>query len=260
MIYITSFNKKLYEATGKKMLKSFEKHNPKDSFTLFTEGDLDLSHHKNIGLVHSLDTEPLLHSWLEENADIIPQVYGGSFTCECNFNKRTPTAGHCKGCPAGEMRRRTCHWYRKIISWQIAKELHSKFTWVDCDTTLRKNMPENIILKYLKVCPVRFHYGAFRKARHNSIESGIVMFDIIGGGGEILDYLKDRFTSGTFRTESRWDDGYMLMIAAKHLDILTKGDLHPNCRINNPMENGPLSIYLTHSKGVHWRNYRVNQE
>ncbi len=258
MIYVSSFNKNLYIATGKNMLESFQEQNPEDSFTLFVEDDIDLSNHGNVKSIYPLDTEPMLHLWLDDNADIIPKVYGGTFTCMCSYNREVPTKGHKKGCPAGSMRRRACHWYRKVVSWQIARELHDRFVWVDCDTILHNNMPEKVISDYLHHCPVRFHYGKFRACHNVGIETGIVMFDVHNGGGDVLEYIKNRFVSGTFRTEKRWDDAWILTVATQHFDLLEMGDLHPSSTSNSPMDDGPLSSYLKHNKGIHWRNHGVN--
>ena len=72
VLYVTSFNKQLFDLTGKKMVESFLETD--------IEGDLLVTYEENIGSsipesdkvkLYNLDDSEFLSSWLEKNKDII---------------------------------------------------------------------------------------------------------------------------------------------------------------------------------------------
>ena len=273
MIYISSFNKKLYDATAKAMLNSFYKYNPESKFIVYYEDDElldDLKSHKNVVESVNIGESKFLLDWLENNKDIIPKELGGAFSCDCDTSQQKTDwqqfmGGHKNLCPAGGFRRRASQWFRKVASWKEAcDELkYGQFVWIDCDTILKKHLSDWVIDQALLRCPIRFHYGILRRSLKEQrgaltgIESGIVMFDLDNGGEKVIKYIEDQFVSGKFRDQPRWDDAWLLTIAAEHFKWQIKGDLHPKSMTNNPMDDGPLSEYLDHFKGSHWREHDV---
>ena len=77
-LYVTSFNKKLFDVTGKAMIESFLSSKIEGDLLVTHEDDIaqEIPKADNISLLKLEDYEFLNH-WLRENKDIIPIEYGG---------------------------------------------------------------------------------------------------------------------------------------------------------------------------------------
>ena len=93
-LYVTSFNKKMLEATGKRMITYL--------LNAGVEGDLRVTYEENIAeeipqknniILFDLDSDQFLIDWLEDNKDIIFEEFGGTFKgCDCD--KLHPSQHH----------------------------------------------------------------------------------------------------------------------------------------------------------------------
>lgn len=259
MLYVTSFNKHLYKATGRAMVNSFKQMQPDDELLVFTENNLDITE-DNVRCI-SIDDNEFLNNWLETNKDIIPKIYGGTYVCRCGPNNtRGFSGGHKESCVESGFKRRASHWFRKVVSWKLSLEQNvNEFVWIDCDTLFLKPLPEDLILSQLSKCHVRFHYGKSRTVHNSGIESGMILFDIENGADRTINRICERFSNGSFRKEIRWDDAWMITLVAKEEGIIIRGDMTPKCFVQDPMRVGPFRIYVTHKKGIHWKKFKVNE-
>lgn len=259
--YLTSFNKKLYDATAKHCIKSFSKHQTNPLIATY-EGEIDnLYFGDNPTTYVDMSNNGDLLNWQRDNSDIIPKELGGNFICKCNYDKKFPQKGHVKGCLAGGMKRRAVHWLRKPISWKLVADKMEEgyLVWVDCDSIFLRNIPDQMIEEYAKDYDICYHWGNFRRQKGMGIESGFVIFNLNNNGKYIINKIHHYMTSGKFRDEKKWDDGGLLGILVDRFEKnLKQRDLTPRCPHINPITIGPFNQYYYHDKGVHWRKHNVN--
>ena len=119
ILYTTSFNKHLYEATGKNLIQSFVHHKTAGDLLIAYEDEIDaiIPKHRKF-LFHNLDCDDYLQNWLINNRDIIPEYLGGNYsgTFEEKFNQRAS------------------QWFRKIASLKYACSLgYDKIIFLDSE-------------------------------------------------------------------------------------------------------------------------------
>ena len=77
ILYVTTFNEKLYNMSGKDLIKSFTKYiNNADMLVCYEDFDFK-SEYDNI-LVYDLKNDKYMNTWLNKHKDIIPKFYGGN--------------------------------------------------------------------------------------------------------------------------------------------------------------------------------------
>ena len=132
VLWFTSFNKELYNFTGRNCTQSFkDKEIYGDLFT-FSEGfecnDTDLN--------YDLDNSVFLQKWLLKNKDIIPHYMGGeALECSCSENPYG-RSHHKRGCHFTEWNRQASRWFRKIACYHyVLNNLtgYDYYIWIDCD-------------------------------------------------------------------------------------------------------------------------------
>ena len=244
ILYVTSFNKKLYEATGKNMIESFVKWKVEGDLLITFEDSLDLEipKHRKF-LFHNLDQDPFLKNWLDQNKDIIPTHLGGSFD----------------GKFANVFNTRAASWFRKIVAIRASLDKgYDKIIFVDSDSVFKMMITENYVEEVLEGNSMFYHLGKLRRKNDMGIESGFIGWDLNNGGREYLNLVINSFDSGEFRKYTRWDDGYVFrMIVEENPQIKTKDltkDLESTIEV---VPNGPFKNFVTHHKGVHWRQHGV---
>lgn len=253
--FVTSFSPDLYEATGRRLMKSFLAQRGENLLLVCHEGlsevlaKFDASAYVRL---HGLDKDPLLHNWLKANRDIIPDYLGGTAThCDCP-NWEVRHAKHKRGCHFQWMNRNASRWFRKIVSWVRASELAPTryLIWLDCDCEVLKPVTVETVAGWFGGAAM-FH---FRGLRHHS-DTGIVGFDLIGGGREFIQAVHQRYQSGNFRGWPRWDDCTITdsIIADGHFgtrDLGAEGK-PGKMKISNIIPHTIVAPYFKHWKGSH---------
>jgi len=245
LLYVTSFNEKLYRATGKNMLQSF--------LATETEGDMLITHEDGIDveiernqkfIFYNLDTDQFLQEWLKENVDIIPTEFGGAFVGE--FKQK--------------FRRRASQWFRKIAALRHAVTLdYDQIVFVDSDTVFKRQLTSNVINDLFKgkgiPRAIFYHFGKQRRRIDTGWESGIIGFHMSNGGRKYLELVFDVFRNKKFLKYKRWDDSWVFRkIAEEHPEIPTI-DIAKFSRGTHVVRDGALHGYITHNKGIHWKRY-----
>ena len=260
ILYATSFNQRLYEATGRAFLEQFKRFQPDNHLLVTTEDDC-VSSRGNMSHFSLRDYLPLCE-WLKTNEDIIPVEMGGCFSCDCSYHDKFKQFGHEGHCPAGGLRRRASHWIKKFMTWKCAddrqhKQYYQHIVWIDCDTTIKKHIPDSLIEDLMMDVSVGYHYGKMRKHVDAGIETGVTCFNMGNAGHSVIQEMDYRFSDGTFRDYVRWDEAWMLTEVMK--DMPGYGvDLTPNSKTTDPVHEGPFAEYIVHHKGIHWKEHGVN--
>src|SRR5688572_30602062 len=139
ILYISTFNKEIYLASGEKMIESFfSTQNLGDIFCCYE----NLNYSKNFKFLKNprfscfdLSKSFFLNSWLSENKDLIPEAMGGIATPEKRPAAFLPWNYRASG------------WFRKIATFEKALEFVNKYDaiiFVDSDSKFLKPITNEI--------------------------------------------------------------------------------------------------------------------
>jgi hypothetical protein len=242
ILYVTSFNKHLYNSTGKNLLKTFVSHKTEGDLLITYEDDIDIPKHEALHF-YNLDDDDYLNNWLESNKSIIPVRLGGAF--EGEFENK--------------FHERAAEWFRKIASLHHAVTLgYDKIIFLDCDVVVNKHLPESKINEVFGESSMFYHFGPHRQMHRSGIESGIIGFDMTKDGGKLLNHVFQKYDDGSFEKYTRWDDAWMFTVAVmENPHINTKDIVSRHSRSGHVVADGELSEHLQHFKGIHWKKYGV---
>ena len=249
ILFVTSFNEKLYDFTGENLVKSFIFNNDDDDIDLLVcYEDFNFNIKNNRVKTENVNTN-FLKKILEENKDCIPLCYGGEATIISNPEL------YCKD---KKYNFQASRWFRKLAALEIA---YSKFrnsyeyiVWIDSDCLFLSKFNSELFLKPLQNKHFGYFYGPKRLMKDHGIETGLVIFN-----ENAFYIIKDWFSllkNKQFKLVNRWDDGYLLKYLL--IDLKYKNDNHIDfsqnlCRLN-PMDYGPYTKIIKHLKGIHQNN------
>jgi hypothetical protein len=256
VLYVTSFNKHLYDATGRNLLESFIRTDTEGKL-LATCEELDLDNLLQSGtnniIYYDLIADDFLNTWLKENKDIIPTYLGGIHKGEFKH----------------KFHKRTSQWFRKIAALHVAVQHKDDFRYVvfvDSDSLFKQKVTEDFVKQQFAGASVIYHYGNCRRTHPSGdgidgigIESGLIGFDLHNGGDLFLKEVFKKYTSKSFRTYARWDDAWMFTICVRenqNKKIKCK-DLVSESKSTHVVGAGPFKDYITHDKGVHWKKHGI---
>lgn len=247
ILWVTSFNQTLYDLSGRKLVESFLKTN--------STGQLLVCHEKMNYVApdvrvkaHEISEYPFLKEWLRVNQDIIPQIYGGS-------------AAFSKAVFRNYWNVKASLWFRKIASLHLALTLYGgevdAIIWIDSDCVITRTLTEELVVKAFDKAQTFYHLGDDRL--NGSIESGLIGFR---APWKVLHRTFKMYTSGAFRQEIRWDDGYIFRVVIKKspegtrdlVNLETKGKMkleYRNAKSKDVIHRGPFRDYVLHNKGQH---------
>ncbi len=252
ILYITTFNKELYEASGKRLVKSFLK-TKQDADMLICYENLNMDKHfqkladQNFRF-YNLAESKFLHSWLKENEDVIPPDYGGKAV------KYEGSRAYLK------WNLRSAGWFRKIATFHYAlnfAEEYDVIVFIDSDAQFEKTIPKSVMSQALGKSDYFYHWGDGRKAKELGVESGFIGFKTSKNGLMVLNYWIDKYKDKAFEKYIRWDDGGMFGQVLKELDFKYGNDLVTDYKLpinqSHVLCRGIFANYISHDKGLHKR-------
>lgn len=250
ILWVTSFNKELYEASGRHLLRSFEATESEGDFYIGYENMTDIDPGKAGTTWFDLDYSDMLQKFLKTYEDAIPEYLGGKAKpCNCSTNPfKKEERFHIKGCHFTWWNRNASRWFRKFATLEKALNWADESTficWLDSDCLFKNKVTVDFITKLFGENELLYLRGV-----RGLLEAGFVGYN----NDDILQILFQLYMSGNFRHLKRWDDCYALekVIGSKRFickDIATKthgdfGDVFTHSEIGN---------YLVHNKGLHGR-------
>ena len=238
ILYITSFNKSIYDLNGKNFIESFNKLMPNDIILLCIE-DMEYISTKN-NLVYNLANDEYLNNWLENNKDIIPIELGGlakKDTIKSIFNFRASL------------------WFRKIISIKFAydnfKYKFDYLIWLDADCVIKKTITSDFIENVFNGAGMIYLLGTCRK-RNFGYETGFLGFSKVGFS--LIEEIIKLYESD-FRNYLRWDDGFIIRKMNEDInkEKIKTIDLAKEINVLDVMDDKACITYpyLSHKKGIH---------
>ena len=264
ILYVTSFNKRLFRITGYNMVHSF--------LDTDTEGDLFITYEDDILqdlpksdklIYHNLDENEFLQDWLQDNSDIIPIKYGGAYPeCTRCRNPKDIWHGHQPNCLNGGWHTRVGQWFRKIAALNESLKHEDKYDiiiFADCDVEFLQRIPEKYIHDVIENFGSFYHLGLYRLAKNFGIESGFIGFNKNNRGYELLRRVIDSFVTKDFRRFERRDDGYVFRKIFEESEDIKKKDVvyssresrYDSARELDVVGNGMFGEYIAHRKGMH---------
>jgi hypothetical protein len=254
ILYVTSFNQKIYKHSGKHLIQSFADKG--------IEGDLYIGYEEDIAdflkphQTYNIDNDQILKEWIEANKEIIPIRYGGTYPAcgkpACRDSKDI-WKGHNPKCLNGGYNSRTSRWFRKLITLkEIVNSNYKYVVWIDSDCQFIKQLTFNDINAICKGFACSYHWGVYRPKRELPIETGLVIFDMRSGGQNVIIDWFELYTKGTFKEYPLWSDSHMLEVAIKNYgntqDLMQlPGSKGHRSRV---VEFGPFQKYIKHDKGT----------
>ena len=257
VLFVTSFHREMFEVTGRRLVESFLDSGIQGNLLMCHEGfdGVPPLRHRKLR-VYDLDRSQLLRDWLRDNADIIPKRFGGR-AGECACVKPTdPLASHNRGCPNGWYNRNAARWFRKVVSLNaaIGRTGYDAYIWLDSDCVFTACLPIAELENWFTRGSVLY----LKSPARGVIESGVMGILNSAGGRKFVRATVNRFQSGEFRREARWDDGYQFHLTLfKHPEI-PRADLATTANQNaDVVPYSPWGAYLCHHKGMHSRALKL---
>lgn len=253
IIWCTSFNGKLWKASGSRLLNSFLNFSPAGKLFCGTEDCKDILFPiKECLWFKNIADNKILKHFLSSNRDVIPKAFGGNAKpCKCVSDKK-----HKRACHYSWWNRNCSRWFRKFVTLNEAIKTWKKIDyliWIDCDCYFRgKGLNESFIHEIL------FQYDEYDlfylKGPDRPIaETGLVGYNLRTKGLDLFSTIMESYTSGNFRQFNRWDDSA----------ITQKFASRPEYRINDiagrkgahseVFTDSLIGQYIYHDKGLHGR-------
>ncbi len=259
ILFCTSFNRELYIASGKSLIKTFNLHQKEGKLFLGWE---EIRPNNSKFITHNLSKDSFLQCWLKANEDIIPKYLGGKAKpCKCTVNpfKRKPET-HENMCHFKWFNRNCSRWFRKVATIHAALDYCKKnniqyLIWIDVDCYFRKSITEHKLRKIF-----RKDFSLFYMRGSRSIpECGVFGFDLNKKGA--YNFLKQYFLyyqTKRYKKYNRWDDSFVFYRVLKERaaefcsgrDIASKTERGPHAEV---LEYSMLKDFLGHNKGRHGR-------
>ena len=141
ILYITTFNKKLYNLSGKDFINSFLKY-IKNGVLLICYEDEKPDFNSDRLIFYNLAEDYFLKKWLETNKCRIPKFYGGE------LEDNDPLFGKTyKEQPWAKYR--ASRYFRKVVSLNYGLNTYSDnydyIFVVDCDCEFKKNIDTDVV-------------------------------------------------------------------------------------------------------------------
>ncbi len=243
VLYVTSFAEDMYNASGKKLIKSFL-DTEQDGDLLVCYENFDFFYNNEKILSYNIYNYDFLLNWLSDNHNIIPDFLGGTATIENDPKVFDPA------------NRKASRWFRKIAALHYAvnmyKSTYDYMIWIDSDCSFNQKIPTQLLINNLDNYDIFYYLGQKRFNKNKGIESGFFGFNLNKKGKNYLKKVFDFYTSKQFINEDRWDDGYIFkIIMINYKNKFSYNDLvHSSDKIH-VMTEGPFANYIKHNKGIH---------
>jgi len=252
ILWVTSFNKTLFDLSGKKLVESFVKTGTDGTLLVCHENMNFTPDHPSV-IGHELSNYPFLKNWLKRNENIIPTIYGG----KCEYSKAVLK---------NYWNVKASLWFRKIASLHMALSLYGKqydaIVWIDSDCLVTKKIDNSMVQRAFGDCQTFYHLGPDRS--DDSIESGLIGFK---APWNTLHRVFKMYDDGSFKNEKRWDDGYIFKVVLSKTPTLGRDVVSSkkssmqlefrNAKRKDVIHRGPFREYVIHNKGQHKKQSKI---
>lgn len=249
-LFVTSFNASIYGTSGMHLLMSYTQHAADIPLLACTEGvePEEIQRHPGVA-EYDLDGSILLREWLAANEDVIPEELGGrAAPCKCPGQELFGV--HKAGCHWAWFNRNASRWFRKIAALEFAANWSldcDALVWIDSDCCFVQQVSPESVEEWFDGASMFYLKGPDREV----IESGVIGFRLNREGRSLLDDVVDRYRSGAFRADERWDDGYQFTVAVSGRSGGTVDVAGRAVGSGHVVELSRVGPYIRHMKGLH---------
>ena len=254
VLYVTTFNQRLYDLTGKNLVKTFLE-NTTDSDLFVCYEDMEFKSESSRIKTYNLDKSKYFTQWLEDNKENIPKFYGGL------AEDKDPRFVLDRQKGQYWARFRASRYFRKVAALNKGlnkfKDDYDIIFLIDSDCIFKKNIDlDKINELFSDDTSMIFFWGKHRRKINRGPESGFTGYKKINNGFEFAQKICDTFGSGDFLKYEYWDDGFVIgqlinenQKNYKLKDLVAKS----NKRTTRVMEidYNPLFDYIHHFKNTH---------
>jgi hypothetical protein len=240
-IYVSSFNQKLYKASGEHLIKSFAEFQAED---LIIGYDGDESFSEGNAHFFNVERDRAFLKWLKTYPDKIPAAGGGRARNLSSWNNRSTD------------------WYKKVVTvhrvYQECKNQYDKLIWLDCDCVIKKTLAYDLIDSISAGYDVVHLRGAGRIQNKQQSETGFLIYNLAENGGKFIEEYLSYYLSGRVFENKNWDDCTVFdsIQGFKKRDVATTISKF-NGSTSNVIPNSPLGPYIEHYKGQHSRVLKI---
>ena len=214
ILYVTTFNKVLFEKTGKNLLDSYLNKVTIGDFLVCYE-DFDYDNDSNKIIKYDLKNDKYMNDWLENNKNIIPKMYDGDADDDSDIfidKNVDPISGE-KGQYWAKLR--ASRYFRKVVALNYAinkySEKYDYIFFIDSDCIFKKDFDYNLINKlFINDVSMVYFWGKFRKSINRGPETGFTGYSKKNNGFNFIKIISDCFESKKFLNYDYWDDGYVI--------------------------------------------------
>ena len=250
ILFVTSFNKKIYDFTGINLIASFNTYCQDENIDILVAYENFNFKNNNKNIISENVMTEFLTNILQENSDIIPTCYGGKATIINN-----PQLYNTKK----KYNFQASRWFRKLSALEIAyrkyRDKYEYIIWIDSDCLFLRDFNYDELINPLNSKILGYYYGPRRLDRNHGIETGLVFFH--KSAYNIIYDWYNLLSTKEFRSVERWDDGYLLkylLIDKKYENNDNFIDFAKDISRLNPIDYGPYTSIIKHMKGIHQNN------
>lgn len=262
VLFVTTFNQRLYDQSGQDLLKSFLEYMKDYDLLICYEDQLEATlkgiiHECRSGqsgqssqvYLYPLQTDEYLQKWTSNNLDRIPEIYGGTANDQIFKDKTQPWANY-----------RCAGYFRKIVALNHALNYYSMnydlLCIIDCDCIIKQSIPFELFERLNDNKVSMFYYwGKYRQSINRGPETGFTGYFKEGNGYDFARIICDTFSNQSFLNYEYWDDGYVIgQLIRTYTDRFQFLDLvnTVKSRTTRVMElNNPFLQYIYHFKNKH---------
>jgi hypothetical protein len=252
VLFVTSFTPSLFAATGERLIRSFLDTKTQAAMLVCHEDFAGVARFRHRRLrTFRISRSVLLREWLAKNRDIIPTRFGGTAEgCGCP-EPDNPFSAHRPRCHNSWFNHHAARWFRKIVALEYATSLneYSHIVWLDCDCVFKARIPGKEVRRWFNGNAVFYLKSGARQA----IESGVLGVRNTTDGRRFVAAAVDRYRSGIFRRNVRWDDGYQLHLVLRSHPYIPAIDLADGSiggRYGHVVPCSPVGPFIKHEKGI----------
>tara|TARA_B100000073_G_scaffold347485_3_gene362008 strand:+ start:546 stop:1337 length:792 start_codon:yes stop_codon:yes gene_type:complete len=257
VLYVTTFNKKLYDQSGKNLIDSFLKHISCGEMLVCYEDIEFCNLNPERILEYNMEKDQYMCNWINNNKHNIPEMYGGIADSNHHIVKQFESkkgqywANH-----------RASRYFRKIVALNYAINKFSNnyefIFFVDSDCIFKKNITLEKIESELfgNNESMIYYWSNYRMEIGRGPETGLTGYCKKNNGFKFIKHICDCFESQDFLRFEYWDDGYVIgRLIKENNDSYNFKDLVGDSkeRTTRVMEikTNPLFGYIHHFKNRH---------
>lgn len=207
ILFITTFNEKLYNITGKNLVSSFIQ-NTEDCDLLVCYEDIEFDNNSNRIFSYKINNSEYLNKWLEDNKNNIPELYGGTAKNDDERFLLDKKKGQ------SWARFRASKYFRKVAAMDYFlntyKDDYDIAVVIDSDCIFKKTLKNKVLYDMLSDNTMLYFWSRYRQKLNRGPETGFTVYSKKNDGYKFMNVITDCFISGDFKKYEYWDDGFVI--------------------------------------------------